>query len=183
MTAEASFKKKKILAESNVWRSSSPNTFSTQGVTSHQWDPGPCPLKVQHGLRYDISGAGSSALPFWLGRIFFQELLELPLLQHIAVAPYPFIVHLWALLRTPALYLVTVDLYGCKAKGTSLPEETAAVLHIEGNYKFSQEPHLIAYIAFQGSDAHVIVWRHHTTLHPQCWWVCASGKDLKLGPE
>lgn len=32
MTAEESFKKKKkILAESNTWRSPSPNAFSTQG--------------------------------------------------------------------------------------------------------------------------------------------------------
>ena len=41
------------------------------------------------------------------GSIFFRVLLELPLLQHITVASYPFIVHLWALLSTPALYPVT----------------------------------------------------------------------------
>lgn len=85
---------------------------------------------------------------------------------------------------TPCREVTAVGLeYGRKTKGTSPPEETAAVLQIRSSYKFSQELHLIAHIAFQSSDAHAIDWHHHTALHPTCCWVCASGKDLKLGLE
>lgn len=153
-------------------------------------------------LRFNVDWAITSLALFPVlryphGYDFFPHvIMELSLWQHFSVAHYPLIAHSWAhqlctlwqsraiSTGTPCRVVTAAGLeYGCKTKGTSPPGETAAVLQIGSSYKFSQEPQLIAHIAFQSSDAHAIDWRHHTALHPTCCWVCASGKDLKLGLE
>lgn len=150
-------------------------------------------------LRFNVDGAITSLALFLVlcyphGNDFFPHvIMKLSLWQHFNVAHYPFTVHsqlctLWQSRATttgaPCRAGTAAGLeYGCKTKGTSPPEETATVLQIGSSYKFSQELHLIARIAFQSSDAHAIDWCHHTALHPTCCWVCASGKDLKLGLE